>query len=289
MPPGVGPLGSVRKPDESRFAQSSPREHPFRVQVSRRKRIARRASGAIRFGGVPRFLAPALPRCRDRFLPARAVACRARPPGPEGTRLRLRSRLKPAGIREQHQDPGANEALGLKRDRRSAYGEDDKASHKAIPRARRSPNPAEPEPRGLPGASDSGPRASGQTQVRRARIRPCPGSEARSPKPKSFPSADRPPEEVRAFAHRRRALAGTLGPEAREPPEARRRGRPPAPMTAGEQPRGAAASRCATRLPRFLGSAIEDALQPGPLESQAQIEPWRQLKPGSHARCGHVL
>jgi GGDEF domain-containing protein len=34
---------------------------------------------------------------------------------------------------------------------------------------------------GLPGASGSGPRASGRTLVRRTRIRPCPGSGVRSP------------------------------------------------------------------------------------------------------------
>jgi hypothetical protein len=34
----------------------------------------------------------------DRFLRTRATACRTRPPGPKGTRLRLQSRPKPAGI-----------------------------------------------------------------------------------------------------------------------------------------------------------------------------------------------
>jgi hypothetical protein len=36
----------------------------------------------------------------DRFLRTPAVACRVRPPGPQGTRLRFQSRLKPAGIGE---------------------------------------------------------------------------------------------------------------------------------------------------------------------------------------------
>jgi hypothetical protein len=95
------------------------RGHVPRDQVQLRLLLTRHMPGATAEEWVP----STQPFQGDRFLRTRAVACRVRPPGPKGTRLRQQSRLKPAGnlqirgSREGWRDPAARRRLARSKQR----------------------------------------------------------------------------------------------------------------------------------------------------------------------------